>query len=115
MLLADYGADVVKLESRKGREFRPPGATTDSYFFLSSNRGKRSITLDLRQPAGRELLLRLLPAFDVLVENYRPGVMRLEEARRLLESMKGDERRLPMHGLGANYDNRNYPIDHKDW
>ncbi len=75
MLLADYGADVVKLESRTGREFRPSGASRDSYFFLSSNRGKRSATLDLRTEAGRELLLRLLSRFDVLVENFRPGVM----------------------------------------
>ena len=75
MLLADYGADVVKIEARKGREFRPPGAKSDTYFFLSSNRGKRSMTLDLRRPEGRDLLLRLLPRFDVLVENYRPGVM----------------------------------------
>ncbi|MGH0028643.1 MAG: CaiB/BaiF CoA transferase family protein, partial [Myxococcota bacterium] len=56
-------------------EFRPPGAKRDSYFFLSANRGKRSVTLDLRKPAGRDLLLRLLPGFDVLVENFRPGVM----------------------------------------
>jgi len=76
MLLADYGADVVKIEARRGREFRPPGATRDSYFFLSSNRGKRSLTLDLRSEKGRELLLRLLPDFDVLVENFRPNVMR---------------------------------------
>jgi CoA:oxalate CoA-transferase len=76
MLLADYGADVVKIESRRGREFRPPGAARDSYFFLSSNRGKRSITLELRSEKGRELLLRLLPRFDVLVENFRPNVMR---------------------------------------
>ena len=75
MLLADYGADVVKIESRKGREFRPPGAERDNYFFLSSNRGKRSVTVDLRAEGGRELLLRILPHFDVLVENYRPGVM----------------------------------------
>ena len=75
MLLADQGADVVKVESRRGREFRAPGAPRDNYFFLSSNRGKRSMTLDLRAPAGRELLLRLLPRFDVLVENFRPGVM----------------------------------------
>jgi len=75
MLLADYGADVVKVESRKGREFRVPGARHDSYFFLSSNRGKRSMTLDLRRPEGREVLLRLLPRFDVLVENFRPDVM----------------------------------------
>ncbi len=75
MLLADYGADVVRFEARGGREFRPPGAKRDSYFFLSSNRGKRSVTLDLKKPAGRELLLRLLSGFDVLVENFRPGVM----------------------------------------
>jgi formyl-CoA transferase/CoA:oxalate CoA-transferase len=75
MLLADYGADVVKVESPKGREFRLPGAERDSYFFLSSNRGKRSLSFDLRQPRGRDLLLHLLSRFDVLVENFRPGVM----------------------------------------
>jgi formyl-CoA transferase/CoA:oxalate CoA-transferase len=75
MLLADYGADVVKVESPKGREFRIPGMKSDTYFFLSSNRGKRSLTLDLRSAAGRELLLRLIASFDVLVENFRPGVM----------------------------------------
>jgi CoA:oxalate CoA-transferase len=79
MLLADYGADVVKVESRKGREFRPPGAARDTYFFLSSNRGKRSLTLDWKRPEGREVLLRLLPRFDVLVENFRPGVMEAME------------------------------------
>ncbi len=75
MLLADYGADVVKVESRRGREFRPAGARRDSYFFLSANRGKRSLTLDYRSKDGRELLLRLLADFDVLVENFRPDVM----------------------------------------
>jgi crotonobetainyl-CoA:carnitine CoA-transferase CaiB-like acyl-CoA transferase len=75
MLLADYGADVVKFESPKGREFRFPGANRDSYFFLSSNRGKRSVTLDLHADGSTELLLRLLPRFDVLVENFRPSVM----------------------------------------
>ncbi len=75
LLLADYGADVVKAESPRGREFRPPGVGRDSYFFLSANRGKRSMTLDLRAAAGRELLLRILPHFDVLVENFRPAVM----------------------------------------
>ncbi len=74
-LLADYGADVVKIESTKGREFRPPGATRDSYFFLSANRGKRSLTLDYRSERGRAVLLRLLDAADVLVENFRPDVM----------------------------------------
>jgi crotonobetainyl-CoA:carnitine CoA-transferase CaiB-like acyl-CoA transferase len=75
MLLADYGADVVKVESSKGREFRLPGVDRDTYFFLSSNRGKRSMTVDLKNEAGRDLLLRLLPHFDVLIENFRPRVM----------------------------------------
>ncbi len=75
MLLGDYGADVVKVEAPKGREFRPPGAERDSYFFLSSNRNKRSLTLDVKTEAGRALFERLLPGFDVVVENFRPGVM----------------------------------------
>jgi CoA:oxalate CoA-transferase len=75
MLLADYGADVVKVEPREGREFRLPGATRDAYFFLSSNRGKRSVTLDLRKEEARALVWRLLPRFDVVLENFRPGVM----------------------------------------
>jgi crotonobetainyl-CoA:carnitine CoA-transferase CaiB-like acyl-CoA transferase len=75
MLLADYGADVVKLESPRGREFTLPGSDRDPYFFLSSNRGKRSLALDLRAERGRAVFLRLLPGFDVVVENFRPGVM----------------------------------------
>jgi formyl-CoA transferase/CoA:oxalate CoA-transferase len=73
-LLADYGADVVSIESPRGRELSAPGAR-DSYFFLSANRGKRSLALDVKQPAGREVLVRLLERADVLVENFRPGVL----------------------------------------
>ena len=75
MLLADYGADVIKVEPRSGREFRPPGVERDSYFFLSANRGKRSLTLDLKSERGREVVERLLGGCDVLVENFRPDVM----------------------------------------
>jgi crotonobetainyl-CoA:carnitine CoA-transferase CaiB-like acyl-CoA transferase len=75
MLLADYGADVVKIEAREGREFRAPGDGGDSYFFLSANRGKRSLALDARCEEGRALLRRLVADFDVVVENFRPGVM----------------------------------------
>src|SRR5262249_44920360 len=67
MRLADHGADVVKGEPRRAREFRPTGAARDGYFFLSANRGKRSLTLDLGRAEGRALLVRLLPHFDVLV------------------------------------------------
>jgi crotonobetainyl-CoA:carnitine CoA-transferase CaiB-like acyl-CoA transferase len=75
MLLGDYGADVIKVESPRGREFRNPGADADSCFFLSSNRNKRSITVDMRSEGARALVMRLLPRFDVLVENFRPGIM----------------------------------------
>lgn len=75
MLLADYGADVVKVESPRGREFRSSADSRDGYFFLSANRGKRSVTLDVKTDAGREILLRLLDGADVLIENFRPGVM----------------------------------------
>ena len=75
MLLADYGADVIKVESKKGRELRLPGSDRDSYFFLSANRGKRSVTIDIKSDAGRELVLGMLPRFDFVVENFRPGVM----------------------------------------
>jgi crotonobetainyl-CoA:carnitine CoA-transferase CaiB-like acyl-CoA transferase len=73
-LLADYGADVISIESPRGRELSAPGAT-DNYFFLSANRGKRSLALDVKQPAGREVLAKLLETADVLVENFRPGVL----------------------------------------
>ncbi len=75
MLLADYGADVVKVEPRRAREFRSPNGKRDSYFFLSSNRNKRSMRLDFQSAGGREAVLELLPHFDVLVENFRPAVM----------------------------------------
>ncbi len=73
-LLADYGADVISVESPRGRELQPAGAR-DSYFFMSAHRGKRSLALDIKTPAGREVLARLVAGADVLVENFRPGVL----------------------------------------
>jgi crotonobetainyl-CoA:carnitine CoA-transferase CaiB-like acyl-CoA transferase len=75
MLLADYGADVVRVEPPGVREFRVPGTERDSYFFLSSNRNKRSLTIDLKREEGRALVHRILPGFDIVVENFRPRVM----------------------------------------
>jgi CoA:oxalate CoA-transferase len=75
MLLADHGADVIKVESPKGRELRVAGSDHDSYFFLSANRNKRSLVIDIKRPEGRDLVLRMLPKVDVVVENFRPGVM----------------------------------------
>ena len=76
MLLADMGADVIKIEPPGGEHTRREGplAPGVSASFLAVNRNKRGLTLDLKQPAGVELLKRLVETADVLVENYRPGV-----------------------------------------
>jgi len=77
MLLADFGADVIKVEPPAGDSTRTmPGAVgTDSPSFNAVNRGKRSIVLNLKAPEGVETLKRLAVSADILVENYRPGVM----------------------------------------
>ena len=77
MMLADFGADVVKVEPPTGDSTRTmPGAVgTDSPSFNAVNRGKRSIVVNLKTPDGVETVRRLAATADVLVENYRPGVM----------------------------------------
>lgn len=69
MILSDYGADVIKVESLTGDAFRAFGLG-----FLGWNRGKRAIALDLKADEGREVLHRLVKTADVVVENYRAGV-----------------------------------------
>jgi len=79
MLLADMGARVVKVEQPgRGDDTRawgPPFLAGESAYFLSINRNKESLTLDLKHEASRGLLDRLLARADVLVENFRPGTM----------------------------------------
>jgi crotonobetainyl-CoA:carnitine CoA-transferase CaiB-like acyl-CoA transferase len=79
MALADAGADVIKIEEpRRGDDTRgwgPPFVEGESTYFLSVNRGKRSLTLDLKHEEGRRILRRLLDDADVLVENFRPGTL----------------------------------------
>ncbi len=79
LLMSDYGAEVYKLESSNGgdmgRGWGPPFAGSDSSFFLGLNRGKRGISIDLKQPAGIDLCFRLIEKMDVLIENFRPGTM----------------------------------------
>jgi crotonobetainyl-CoA:carnitine CoA-transferase CaiB-like acyl-CoA transferase len=82
MMLGDFGADVIKIEepgvgdparhSRAGitKKDGQPGA-----YFLATNRNKRSITINLKQPAGRDLFLKLVERADVVIEGFRPGVM----------------------------------------
>lgn len=77
-ILSDLGASVIKVEEREGGDMgRRVSLQQDGFsgFFEAYNRGKRSITLDLTKPEGRDVALRLAASCDVLVENYRPGVM----------------------------------------
>ncbi len=79
MLLADMGARVIKLEQPgRGDDTRawgPPFVNGESAYFLSINRNKESLTLDLKQPSARGIVDSLLARADVLVENFRPGTM----------------------------------------
>src|SRR3989304_3698564 len=80
MMLGDLGAEVIKIEEPKqgddtrgwGPPFTPGG---QSAYFLSANRNKRSLTLNLKEPQGLEILRRLISAGDVLVDNFRVGTL----------------------------------------
>src|ERR1700761_3010409 len=77
--MGELGTEVIKIE-RPGegddtRAFAPPYQGDEAAYFLSVNRNKKSITLDMKSEAGREVLWRLVDKSDVLVENCRPGAM----------------------------------------
>ena len=78
-LLGDYGADVVKIE-RPGqgddtRQWGPPWLGSESAYFLSTNRNKRSVTVDMSTPRGQQLIRELASRADVLLENFRTGTL----------------------------------------
>jgi len=77
MIFADLGADVIKLENPSGgddtREWAPPYQGDQSAYFLSINRNKRGIAVDLKSDSGRDIAQRLADSADILVENFRPG------------------------------------------
>ena len=76
-LLADLGADVVKVETPSGDPLRAQGEKVNdfSWYYAGYNRNKKSVALDMRDPDGMSVLKRLLSTADVLVENFRPGVL----------------------------------------
>jgi len=77
MLLADMGAEVIKVENPQGGDpFRGWDLGGDQPNFWAYNRGKRSITLNLQTPEGKEIFLKLADKADVVLDNYRPGVMK---------------------------------------
>src|SRR6185436_6693813 len=78
MFLADMGAEVIKIESvEDGDPVRKQGALRNGYslYFASFNRNKRSLTLDLRSAEGKAILRKLIATADVVLDNFRPGVM----------------------------------------
>ncbi|RLL46812.1 CoA transferase [Oceanobacillus piezotolerans] len=78
MILADFGAEVIKIEHPNGGDYLrdyQPKVDENSAFFHSLNRGKKSITLDLKDDQDKEAFLKLVEQADVLVESFRPGVM----------------------------------------
>lgn len=80
MVLGDFGADVIKVEDVNGdvtRGFTPAKEPGMSYWHLMLNRNKRGITVNLKTPAGREVLLRLLKEADVFLEGFRPGYLKM--------------------------------------
>ena len=79
MVLGDLGADIVKVENPDGgddtRRWGPPFVAGESAYFLCVNRNKRSVTLNLKDPVGQDLLRRLAAQSDVFIENMRPGAL----------------------------------------
>src|SRR5258708_16079271 len=77
MILADQGADVIKVENPDGGDATRSSSNRRnglSASFLNTNRNKRSVALDLREPAAKQAFLRLVAAADVFIQNFRPGV-----------------------------------------
>ncbi|MCU1328514.1 MAG: L-carnitine dehydratase/bile acid-inducible protein [Bryobacterales bacterium] len=112
LLLADYGADVYKLEapggSDMGRGWGPPFQSGMASYFLGLNRGKQGLAIDLKQPEGIELCLRLAEKMDILIENFRPGTM--DRLGLGYEAVRARNKRLiycSISGYGQNGPSRN--------
>jgi crotonobetainyl-CoA:carnitine CoA-transferase CaiB-like acyl-CoA transferase len=114
MRLADLGARVVKIESPEGdptRRFGPPFVDGESAYYLSLNRGKESVVLDLARPAARTVVERLVRRADVLVENFRPGgLARLGFADADLERAKPDLVHCRISGFGTGHPREHEPV-----
>jgi crotonobetainyl-CoA:carnitine CoA-transferase CaiB-like acyl-CoA transferase len=93
-MLGDHGADVIKVEDPEGdiwRHVLPSRSKGMSHVFIQFNRNKRSVALDLKSPAGKEAMLRLVASADVLLSNLRPAAMaRLDLTDDALRRVKPD-------------------------
>lgn len=112
-LLADLGATVIKIEPLDGdpmRRMGPHFAGGESAYFLSANRGKKSLTLNLKSPLGRQVLLDLVAVSDVVFENFRPGVLeRLDCGYETLRGVKPDLILCSISGYGQDGPRREQP------
>jgi formyl-CoA transferase len=106
MMLGDLGADVIKVEPPKGdhsRQWGPPFINGESSYFLSVNRNKRSVVLDLKRPAALVIAEKLAMASDVIVENFKPGTMaRFGLDAERLQGMKAGLVYASISGFGQN-------------
>jgi formyl-CoA transferase len=111
MLLADLGAAVIKIENREGGDpFRSFRGGRYSGHFIAYNRNKRSLTLDLRTPQGKEILLTLVRTADVLIDNFRHGVLdRLGFSDALLREANPRLIHASITGFGASGPYRDRP------
>ena len=113
MFLADLGAEVIKIEDvEEGDPVRKQGALRNGYslYFATFNRNKRSVTLDLRSSEGMAVLRKLLATADVVMDNYRPGVMeRMKLSRAELEAIKPDIVSAHITGFGLDGPYRDRP------
>jgi crotonobetainyl-CoA:carnitine CoA-transferase CaiB-like acyl-CoA transferase len=106
LALVDLGAEVIKVEGPDAPDYTrsiPPFAGQVSHYFLSANRGKKSVSVDLKTEAGRDVALRLAMASDVVVENFRPGVLaRLGLDYQTLSRSKPDVILCSLSGFGQD-------------
>jgi len=103
MMLADQGADVIKVENAIGDLVRHMGLTKEgrSATFISANRNKKSISIDLKTPEGKELLLKLVATADVFVQNFRPGTAeRMGLGEEALRAIRPDLIYVSISGFG---------------
>ena len=78
MIMGDLGAQIIKIENPAGelaRQLPPHFIAADSLYYLSINRNKRSVAVDLKAPQGVQLVRDLIATADVVIENFRPGVL----------------------------------------
>lgn len=113
MFLADMGADVIKIEDAvSGDPVRHQGVMRNGYslYFASFNRNKKSLTLDLRKAEGKAVLVKLIATADVILNNFRPGVMdRMGLGRAELERIKPDIVSCHVTGFGLDGPYRDRP------